>query len=142
MAIVFAATAHAGQLDKGGKPYIWHPIEVSKSFPSDTMEATVSVLHDVLEDTDVSVENLVGAFGQDVTAHVVHMSHRPGERYDDYIIRVGNCLMCTRIKLADLRHNMDVSRLVHPNERDVERQIKYVRAYERLMSVLQIRGGE
>jgi len=106
-AIALAAQAHAGQQDKNGQPYILHPLRVMLAMaPDDTEGQIVAVLHDVLEDTAITDDDLLK---QGYPLHIVTalraLTHRPGEPYMDYVHRACRFQLSRQVKLADLRDN-------------------------------------
>ena len=133
-AIALAAQAHEGQVDKAGAPYILHPLRMMLSV--DTPEARVAaVLHDVVEDTPLSLEELrVEGFSEAVIGAVEALTKRPEEEddYDAFIRRVAPNPLARQVKLADLRDNCDVSRIARPSEKDWRRIEKYKRAIQYL----------
>ena len=127
-AIEIAAKAHAGQVDKAGAPYVFHPLRMmlAVSSPEARMAA---VLHDVVEDTDVTFEQLQAeGFPTPVLEAVEALTRREGEDYEVFIRRVAPNPVAREVKLADLRDNSDLSRIAEPTERDRERIEKYRRA--------------
>lgn len=127
-AIALACELHRGQVDKAGRPYILHPLRLMLSFES-TTEQIVAVLHDVVEDTAVTLDRLRDlGFDPDVVAAINALTRRDGETYEEFIDRVSVDPLATRIKLRDLRDNMDVYRLPHLGEIDLQRIAKYHRA--------------
>lgn len=129
-----ASYAHNGQKDKAGKPYIMHPIAVSDAVVTEE-EKVVALLHDVLEDTFVSEATIRNLFGDTVADAVVTMTKKRGENYADYIRRVSNNPISKAVKLADLEHNMDLSRLNEIQEADLERIKKYEDAKKILLGI-------
>ena len=119
-----AKVAHAGQVDKGGVPYIHHP-ETVAGLLSTNEEKIVGWLHDVLEDTDFNKEVLLKLFGPDIMDALDCVTHRPDESWWNYIERVSKNPMAIRVKLADLAHNMDLSRIPNPSEKDMRRVDRY-----------------
>lgn len=136
-AIAIAAEAHAGQTDKAGEPYILHVMRVVLGVRGEK-ERIVAALHDVLEDCPKwwSASTLgAEGFDDDVMQAVVALTRRKGEPYADYIERVAANPIARTVKLADLRDNMDASRLppVHLwSEDDERRMAKYAPAFARL----------
>ena len=125
----FAMKKHDGQTDKSGKPYILHPIEVALSLYKES-DKIVALLHDVLEDTDATVEDLVSIGLYDCEIDAVKLLTKPHkEDYIHYVRRVAESPIARRVKMADLRHNMDVSRLDVVTERDLARVEQYKKAY-------------
>ena len=128
LAKTLAAYAHQGQTDKAGRDYILHPMAVADQMDTDE-EKTVALLHDILEDTSVTEATLKNLFGPEIADAVSALTRRPDETYDDYIRRLGKNSLARRVKLADLRHNMDLSRLPVVTDQDLQRAEKYRRAY-------------
>ena len=129
-----AAYAHAGQKDRGGKPYIYHVLAVSEKMDTET-EKIVAVLHDIMEDTPVEFGTLYNLFGFEIADAVESLTKREYEPYELYIRRLGAEPLPRKVKLADLEHNMDLSRLKNIKEKDFERLEKYKKAYEYLKSL-------
>lgn len=129
-AIALAATAHAGQVDKAGAPYILHPLRVMLSVSS--LEAKITaVLHDVVEDCEISLEQLRQAgFSDEILAAIDSVTKRSGESYENFIQRAAANPIGRQVKMADLQDNSDLSRIANPTERDFERLAKYQRAIE------------
>ena len=129
-AIVIAAKAHAGVVDKAGQPYILHPLRVMLRL-STLDERVVAVLHDVLEDTKVTREELRAAgFGEPVIEALNSVTKREGEDYDAFVRRAAGNPIGRRVKLADLADNSDRGRLPNPTSEDEARFAKYERAME------------
>ena len=130
-AVIIAQEAHKGQFDKGGNPYIEHPLYVASQV--DTMELKiVAVLHDTLEDSDMTANDLKKeGFPERIVDAIVMLTHEDGdeEAYLDYIRRVATNMMATAVKKADLMHNMDMSRIQKPTEKDLKRRAKYEKAF-------------
>lgn len=135
-AIEIANDAHAGQVDKGGEPYILHVLRVMLSRDNE-MERTCAVLHDVVEDTSITLEELKKeGFPEEVITVLDCLTKRDGESYDDFISRVLTNEMACRIKLADLYDNMDLTRIKNPTEQDKQRIMKYDKAAKRIFEAL------
>ncbi|WP_261331571.1 HD domain-containing protein [Maritalea mobilis] len=117
-AFELAFHAHAGQVDKAGNPYITHLVRVSASL-SDRDARVVALLHDVLEDTATTAEDLAAKFPPDICAAVEAITKRPGEGYDTYLARVAANPISREVKLADMADNADPARLaaLDPAER-------------------------
>lgn len=127
-AIEIAAKAHAGQMDKAGQPYVLHPLRMMLAVK--TPEARIAaVLHDVVEDTAVTLKELEGeGFPAEVLEAVEALTKREGEDYEAFIRRVAPNPIAREVKLADLRDNSDLKRIAEPTERDRDRIRKYQRA--------------
>lgn len=127
-AIAIAAEAHAGQVDKAGAPYILHPLRVMLRL--DDPEARMAgVLHDVLEDTEITLERLRSeGFPEAVLSAIQSVTKVPGETYEAFVARAAKNPIGKRVKLADLADNCDLSRIASPTEQDLQRLEKYRRA--------------
>ena len=132
-AIEISTKAHKGQKDKAGKDYINHPMTVAAMVNEDN-EKIVAYLHDVVEDTNVTLADLkeVG-FDNDVIEAIDAITKRDGENYDDYIYRVSNNKIAKQVKIADMTHNSDISRFDNPSQKDIEWCKKYKRKIEALL---------
>lgn len=131
-AIAIAATAHAGQVDKGGAPYILHPLKVMLRM-STLEQRIVAVLHDVVEDCDISLDDLrKEGFSEEVLSAIESVTKVPGESYEDFVDRAAQNPIGRVVKLADLEENSDLSRIASPSWEDLERVEKYRRAIGRL----------
>ncbi|MDG0810619.1 HD domain-containing protein [Cohnella rhizosphaerae] len=131
-AIILAADKHRGQVDKGGSPYILHPLRVMQKAKRDE-ERIVAVLHDVVEDTDVTLDELrVMGFDERIVTAIDHLTRRGGETYNDFILRVKQNELATRVKLLDIEDNSDLSRLQEVTEQDENRLRRYQKAVELL----------
>ncbi|WP_367085003.1 HD domain-containing protein [Pseudomonas sp. HOU2] len=131
-AIAIAATAHAGQVDKGGAPYILHPLKVMLRMTT-LEERIVAVLHDVVEDCGISLDDLrKEGFSEEVLSAIESVTKVPGESYEDFVERAAQNPIGRAVKLADLEENSDLSRIASPSWEDLERIEKYRRAIGRL----------
>jgi (p)ppGpp synthase/HD superfamily hydrolase len=135
LAVKIAAEAHLGQLDKGGQAYILHPIRVmQKMFSAE--EKCVAILHDVVEDS--VGHTLLWLRTQDFTPTVIgcldNLTKRKGELYEMYLERVACHPVSIRVKIADIKDNMDISRLKGIEGKDIMRIKKYHRALHFLNS--------
>ena len=131
-AIELAKQHHEGQTDKAGKPYIEHPLRVMNQVESEE-EKIVAVLHDIVEDTDISLDDLRNeGFSEEVVSAVECLTKQDGENYDSYIERISFNPLAVKIKLADLEDNRDLTRLPQVTDKDLERLEKYDKALEKL----------
>ncbi|MCC7701461.1 HD domain-containing protein [Janthinobacterium sp. GW460P] len=129
-AIEIAAATHAGQTDKGGAPYILHPLRVMLRVAAGVQQI-VAVLHDVVEDSDgkVTFDDLAReGFSREVIDGVRAVTKIEGELYEDFIARAALNQVGKAVKLADLAENSDLSRIGEPTQKDMERIEKYRRA--------------
>lgn len=133
-AIEIAAAIHAGQTDKGGAPYILHPLRVMLRVARGAQQI-VAVLHDVVEDSDgkIPFDDLAReGFSQEVIDGVRAVTKIDGESYEAFIARAALDPVGKAVKLADLAENSDLSRIDRPTQKDLERVEKYRRAMEYL----------
>lgn len=132
-AIDIASTAHRDQYDKGGKPYILHPLHLMTQLLFDVQLATIAVLHDVIEDSDMTIDKLseIG-FSQRVIDALELLTHKKDESYEQYIEAICTNYDAVRVKRKDLEHNSDITRLMGIEEKDLKRIEKYHRAFTRL----------
>lgn len=129
-AMAFAYAAHSGQNDKSGVPYIFHPYHLAEQMETED-EIVTALLHDVVEDTSVSIEDLRReGFGEKVLEAVKLLTHKEDEDYLDYIRRLKVNSIAQKVKLADLLHNSDFSRMKDYSEKTKERLEKYKKAIQ------------
>jgi len=136
-ALRLAYSAHHGQLDKAGMPYIAHPIHLAEQM-DDELSCCAALLHDVVEDTAVTLEQLSADFPPEVILVVNLLTHREGIPYEEYLRPIARNPVALRIKLADIRHNSDRSRWCSSgvSEDEIHRlDRKYTRALEILREV-------
>ena len=138
-AIHLATSYHEGQVDKAGKPYIEHPLRVMNAVEGET-EKIVAVLHDTLEDTDITLGEIESDFGAEVAAAILALTRNKDEDYFDFICRVKGNAIATKVKIADLQDNMDLSRLPAVTEQDRLRTSKYEKALTVLLKGTAISG--
>ena len=135
-AIQIAAQAHAGQVDKAGQPYILHPLRVMLRVDGDH-ERIAAVLHDVVEDSDVTVAQLEAEdFPPEVLDAVRALTKLPGETRIDAAARAARNPVALVVKLADNAENMDLSRIASPTAKDHARLEEY-RAVRKLLLAAQ-----
>lgn len=132
--LVLATNRHAGQFDRGGNPYILHPLKVMYYLKSDDEELQcIALAHDLIEDTDTNFTELVEmGFTKRVIEGIRALTKMPGESYDEYKIRVKANRDAIRVKMCDLRHNTDIRRLKGVTEKDLARMGKYHRFFMEL----------
>lgn len=129
-AIVIAAEAHRGQVDKAGEAYILHPLRVMLRMRTEP-ERIAAVLHDLLEDTGWEMEQLrAEGFSEGVLRALDHLTRREGEGYHPFVRRAAHDSVARAVKRADLEDNMDLSRIPHPTGKDHARLEKYRQALE------------
>lgn len=126
-ALRLATAAHSGQVDKAGVDYIKHPITVAEALDTEVAQ-TVALLHDVIEDTDITLEDLKReSFSDSVIHAILCLTRRTDESREVYISRIAENPLATTVKLADLAHNSDLSRLPKPTESDYTRVARYAK---------------
>jgi (p)ppGpp synthase/HD superfamily hydrolase len=131
-AILIAAQAHMGQRDKGGAPYILHPLRMMMRMESEAA-MMAAVLHDVVEDSDWTMEQLRGeGFSEEVLLAVDCLTRRGGESYDEFVARAQANPIARRVKIADLEDNMNVKRIGEVTAKDLARIEQYHRAWRAL----------
>lgn len=129
-AMKIAYEAHHGQVDKGGIPYIFHPYHLAEQM-DDEYSTCVALLHDVVEDTSVTIASLAKIFPKEVIDAIEIMTHGENEPYLEYVARVKTNPIAKKVKLADLRHNSDESRIPNADEATLAYfREKYRKAFE------------
>lgn len=133
-AIKLCHAAHAGQVDKSDLPYVHHPLHLAEQM-DDEVSTVVALLHDVVEDTDYTFEDLEKmGFGEEVLGALRLLTHDAGVPYMDYVREIAGNPIAKKVKLADLAHNSDLTRLDHePTETDLKRVEKYREARKILL---------
>ena len=128
IATLIATLAHEGQVDKAGNDYIEHPLYVASLVVGEE-EKVVALLHDVIEDAKVTSHDLEKAgFTREIVEAIEVMTKTPRMTYEEYLKRIKGNALATVVKLADLKHNSDISRIENPTEKDYRRCQKYNRA--------------
>ena len=133
-AMRIAYQAHHGQLDYNGIPYIFHPIHLAESM-DDEYSCCVALLHDVVEDTDVTLEQLTAIFPKEVTDAVALMTHNDNADYFDYVRAIKTNPIARKVKLADLAHNSDQTRCIGSDLTE-DRKAKWRTKYEKATKIL------
>lgn len=128
-AMKIAFDAHNGQMDKSGIPYIYHPIHLAEQMETEE-ECIVALLHDTVEDTNVTFEQLEKEFSNTVIQALKLLTHDKTIEYMDYIKNLKDNPIARKVKLADLHHNSDETRLEYLKEKDRKRNQKYRKAIE------------
>ena len=128
-AMNLAFNAHEGQTDKGGMAYIMHPFYIASKLNEED-EIITALLHDTLEDSNLTKEDLLNAgFSTDII-EAIDILTRKQDDYFDYIYKVKKNDLARKIKLLDLKHNMDLTRLEKITNKDIKRNEKYKKAIE------------
>ena len=127
-AMELAYTAHHGQVDKTGIPYIYHPIHLAEQMTSEET-VCIALLHDVVEDTDITFDDLQKeGFSDEIIIALKLLTHTSGEPYMEYISKIKQNPLATEVKLADLKHISDLSRLDSVDDKALKRTEKYKKA--------------
>lgn len=125
-ALRISFAAHQFQVDQGGLPYVYHPFHVAEMMGDDEYAVCVALLHDVVEDTSVTIEKLEACgFPDEIVDAVDLLTYRNDRPYIEYIELLKKNELARKVKLADLKHNSDMSRIDHYNETVFERMAKY-----------------
>ena len=120
--------AHRDQVDKTGMPYVFHPFHLAESM-TDEIATVCALLHDVVEDTEITPEDLTNmGFPSEVTEVLALLTHDDGVPYMDYVREIAKHPVAKAVKIADLTHNSDLSRLDEVDERARARNEKYAAA--------------
>lgn len=129
--ILLATEAHSGQFDKGGHPYILHPLKVMYYLKTTDEELQcIAVGHDLIEDTKVTEKRLrLRGFTERIVDGIVGLTNVRGETDSEKFVRLTKTVDRARVKLADLRHNTDIRRLKGVTAKDFARMIKYQQLY-------------
>ncbi len=140
--LVLATNRHAGQFDRGGNPYILHPLKVMYYLKTDDEELQcIALAHDLVEDTDTTYNELYDmGFTPRIVNGIQALTKVPGETYDQYKAKVKANPDAVKVKMCDLRHNTDIRRLKGVTEKDIDRMAKYNRFFLEL-AILE-RGGQ
>ena len=127
-AISIATKAHSGQLDKAGKPYILHPLRLMLQFESE-VEMIIAVMHDVIEDSHFTLQDLNNhGFSIDVIEAINCLTKRKDEDYQRFISRISQNSLAKKIKIEDIKDNLNLTRLSNITAKDLQRAEKYHRA--------------
>lgn len=132
-----AANGHAGQFDKGGNPYLLHPIAVMHLLDSDVRDnedyQCVAVGHDLFEDTKITIQDMRNeGINENVIEAITLLTKMPGQSYEEYKKAVKSNRISRKVKKADLKHNSDVTRLKGVGEKDKARTARYMEFYHEL----------
>ena len=131
-AIKLCYEAHKNQVDKGGSPYYMHPIYVALNMESEEQKI-VALLHDVIEDTEITIDDLRKKGFSEKIIKAVDAITKKGESYEEYLKKVKDNELAKAVKIEDIKNNMDVSRLKEITEKDIARIEKYKKALAYLL---------
>lgn len=135
-ALWLAYTAHHGQTDKSGQPYIFHPYHLAEQM-TDEVSACVALLHDVAEDTNLTLEDLEREFPQEVTDALRLLNHEKGTDYFDYVRAIKQNPVAVKVKLADLAHNSDETRFAGCGDIPAEQLARWREKYAKARAILE-----
>lgn len=131
LAFQIAKIAFEGKIDKGGKPYFNHLVRVAEKFKEDDFLYPIAILHDLLEDcSEWNVKSLGCLFSENIVKTIELLTRKSGQDYFDYINEINQSSWANKIKLADLKDNMDITRLENISDKDFQRLNKYLKAYK------------
>ena len=134
-AMKIAYQAHHGQTDCNGMPYVFHPYHLAEQM-DDEISCCVALLHDVAEDTEVTLDELAKDFPQEVIEALKLLTHEKDTDYFEYVRRIKDNPTAKKVKLADLAHNMDRSRIVDSSAVSDEKLDKWDEKYSKAMEIL------
>lgn len=141
-AYLIVSDAFKDKVDKAGKPYIYHLIRVANrinqnlDFEEIKILTTIALLHDIIEDTDWTEEDMSKEFPKEVVDAVLLLTKIPGQKYEDYISNLSSNIYSVIVKISDLEDNMDLTRLPHLGDYEIKRLKKYHNTYIKLKSIL------
>ena len=132
-AMIFAYQAHQGQTDKSGLPYIYHPMHIAEQM-EDESTTVCALLHDVVEDTHYTLEDLIKqGYPSEIIEALSLLTHNKDISYMDYVRKINSNKIASTVKLADLQHNSDLSRLEVIDDDALKRIEKYRKAMQILL---------
>lgn len=135
-AMQIAYKAHEGQRDQSGVPYIFHPYHLAEQMADET-SVCVALLHDVVEDTDVTMEELEEVFPVEITDALQLLTHKKGMDYFDYVRAIRANPIARKVKLADIIHNSDESRIAGCTDIPEEKIIRWRKKYKKAREILE-----
>ena len=139
-AMGIAYNAHHGQYDINGVPYIFHPYHVAEQM-KDEITTCVALLHDVVEDTSITIEELEQEFPEEITKALKLLTHEKGTDYFEYIYKIRENPVARAVKLADIEHNSDISRITESNAVTSEKLIYWKHKYSTARHILEKYSG-
>ena len=133
-AFLLCMAKHWEQRDKAGKRYVWHPIHVMINVKGYN-EKIVALLHDIVEDTEVTVPDLKNLkFSKEVIEAVDVITKKKDQEYFSYLKSIRDNSIAKKVKIEDLKHNSDLKRLRSITQKDIDRAVKYKKAIDYLSS--------
>lgn len=134
-AMRIAYEAHMGQYDRNGVPYIFHPYHIAEQM-EDELTVCIALLHDVVEDTDVTLEQLENEFPKEITDALRLLTHDENTEYFDYVRAIKQNPLAKAVKLEDIRHNSDQSRITDPDAVSPEKRAYWKQKYDKARNIL------
>ena len=135
-AMKFAYAAHHGQVDKSGQPYIFHPFHLAEQM-KDEITVCIALLHDVMEDTEITYEELAKEFPKEVMDALLLLTHQKGVDYYDYVRAIKQNPYAKTVKLADVAHNADQTRMAGCEQVSKEKLAYWREKYARARAILE-----
>lgn len=135
LAMITAYKAHHGQCDINGVPYIFHPYHVAEQMTNE-YSVCAALLHDVAEDTDITVEDLKKDFPSEVTDALELLAHKKDSDYFEYIRKIRKNPIAKEVKLADIMHNSDQSRIIKDTPETRRKKENWKQKYEKALQIL------
>lgn len=133
-AMKIAYRAHHGQVDKSGIPYIFHPLHLAEQM-TDEYTTCVALLHDIVEDTAITLSELAETFPAEVVDAVALLTHNDGVDYEEYISAIRENPIAKTVKLADIAHNTDLTRLTSPEDQLAAKK-RWEEKYSKALQIL------
>ncbi len=135
-AMKLAYVAHHGQVDQSGQPYIFHPYHLAEQM-NDEITVCIALLHDVMEDTEVTYETLSKEFPKEIMDALLLLTHQKGVDYYDYVRAIKQNPYAKTVKLADIAHNADQTRMARCEQIQEEKLVYWREKYERARAILE-----
>jgi (p)ppGpp synthase/HD superfamily hydrolase len=139
-AIKIACETHGGQVDKAGDPYLFHTFRIGMSLWPDVTATVVGLVHDTIEDSDKPRETwqrIYDELGSEIAVKVSHLSRKRGQSYDRYIEEVSMDNVCRKVKIADLKDNMDWDRVRRATENGATNMVALLEKYRKALAFLE-----
>lgn len=134
-AMKIAYDAHHGQMDVNNVPYIFHPYHIAEQM-TDEITVCIALLHDVVEDTNVTLEDLEKEFPKEVTEAVKLLTHDKNTAYFDYVRKIKQNPLAKAVKLADIAHNSDQTRIIFDSPKSREKKANWEIKYKKALEIL------
>ncbi len=135
IAMKTAYDAHHGQTDKNGVPYIFHPYHIAEQM-TDEYTVCAALLHDVAEDTDITINELEKIFPNEITEALKLLTHDKNTDYFEYVGKISKNPIAKAVKIADLNHNSDMSRYIDDNQKNAPENLQRLEKYRKALDIL------